>query len=457
MLTANFVYNGAKTSILCKESDSLKEIFNKFSNKAKIIDEKMFYLYNGNKIADENKTVEQITNEKSFTILVFNAENEEANKNKVSQSTDIICPECKCNAFLIIKDYKLNLKCDQNMHSFTNILIKDFLKTQEIDNEKIICGICKKNNKKSIYNNFFYRCCICKEDICPACKIKHDKNRKVINYEEKNYICNIHNEIFICYCKTCKKNICMSCENEHDNHEIINYGKILIKDNDIIKAMKEIRKEFDQLEYKINENIKKLNIIMENIEEYYKIINDIINNYIKNKKRNYEILKNIKEIIDNNDIINDIKRINNDNKFDDILGIYNKINQKEEIIIKSKTNINLKEGNNMNNNNINNQNDIKDNNMNNNNNNINNNIHSNNNSINNIKNNNNMNNNNIIKMDKTYQLIEENHTTEINIKNPFDKLKEIYEFYKDFISKLLVLKDKKINIRSKIIDINKFD
>ena len=154
--------------------------------------------------------------------------------------------------------------------------------------------------------------------------------------------------------------------------------------------------------------MEKLNVIKENIEEYYKIINDIINNYIKSKKRNYEILANIKEIIDNNDIINDIKKINNDNKYNDILGIYNKINQKEEVIIKSKNNKDLKEG------------------------------------------------NNIIKMNKTYQLIEENPIKEDNIINPFNKLKEIYGFYTEFISKLLSLKDKKIQMSS-IIDINKFD
>ena len=69
----------------------------------------MIYLFNGNKITDENKTVEQITNEKSFTILAFDAEYKATNTNKIEQSTDIICPECKCNAFLTIKDYKLNL------------------------------------------------------------------------------------------------------------------------------------------------------------------------------------------------------------------------------------------------------------------------------------------------------------------------------------------------------------
>ena len=351
MSSANFIYNGSQTTILCKEKDNLKELLKKFTNKANIKDKKIIYLYNGNKITDENKTIEQITEEKSFTILVYDADNFSVNKNIITQSTEVICPECKCSAFLSIKDNKFNLTCGQNGHSFNDILIKDFLKTQEIDNDKIICNICKKNKKSNTYNNHFYRCCICKEDICPTCKINHDKNHKIINYDERNYICSIHNEIFICYCKPCKKNICMLCENDHINHETINYGKILIKDNVLIKVMKEKTKEFDDLKDKINEKINKLNIVKENVKEYCKIINNIINNYIKNQKRNYEILKNIKEIINENKIINfnkmekiniiskcnKINKINendnfNDNNNDNII-IYNIKNNSDEIRI----------------------------------------------------------------------------------------------------------------------------
>ena len=47
---------------------------------------------------------------------------------------------------------------------------------------------------------------------------------KVINYEDKGYICEIHNENYIKYCNTCKINICPLCKSKHDkNHNIINY------------------------------------------------------------------------------------------------------------------------------------------------------------------------------------------------------------------------------------------
>ena len=68
--------------------------------------------------------------------------------------------------------------------------------------------------------------------------------------------------------------------------------------------------------------------------------------------------------------------------------------------------------------------------------------------------------NNIIGNYKIYQLIDEKLIKEIkslNLSNPFNKCKEIYKYYKEFISKLFNLKDNKIPISSSIIDITKID
>ena len=46
----------------------------------------------------------------------------------------------------------------------------------------------------------------------------------LIDYDNKNYICNKHNEQNISYCDKCKENLCMRCDMEHnDNHKIISY------------------------------------------------------------------------------------------------------------------------------------------------------------------------------------------------------------------------------------------
>ena len=86
--------------------------------------------------------------------------------------------------------------------------------------------------------------------------------------------------------------------------------------------MTEIKKEIDKFNGNIKEKIRRLNKITENIEEYYKIIDNIIQKYINDKKKNYQILKNIDKIINNNNIINNIENINNkNNKYNDIIDI----------------------------------------------------------------------------------------------------------------------------------------
>jgi len=68
MSEANFIYNGNQAIILCQKKESLKEIFQRFKNKLNIENKEIIYLYNGNKITDENKTIEQIFHTKSFNI-----------------------------------------------------------------------------------------------------------------------------------------------------------------------------------------------------------------------------------------------------------------------------------------------------------------------------------------------------------------------------------------------------
>ena len=52
-------------------------------------------------------------------------------------------------------------------------------------------------------------------NLCPLCKLMHDKSHSIINYDNKNYICNKHNEIFLRYCDDCNKDLCLRCTNEY--------------------------------------------------------------------------------------------------------------------------------------------------------------------------------------------------------------------------------------------------
>ena len=56
------------------------------------------------------------------------------------------------------------------------------------------------------------------------CQTKHDKLHQIMNYDEKYYICDRHNENYNSYCEDCKRNLCTLCEREHKR---VNFGDIL--------------------------------------------------------------------------------------------------------------------------------------------------------------------------------------------------------------------------------------
>ena len=353
MAQIDFVFNGNITTIQCNVNDKFKDIINNYASKTGNNINKVYYLYSGQKIENYELTFNDISNEidkkrNKMNIQIINGENINNDNNKKIKSKEIICPECGEDIRIKYNEYKIELYECKNGHNINDILLDEFEDTQYIDESKIICDECKENNKDKSYNSIFYRCNKCKMNICPICKDKHNKEHNIINYNEKNYICEIHNELYISYCNTCKKDMCIICEKEHNNqstniisryfyyHEIISYVKIIPEEEEIKRKIKEI-KEIKEIINKFNENIDeiiyKLNKIKENIKIYYKINEDIINNYnIKNK--NYKILQNINEM-NNNNIIKEIKEINNDNKnkFEKLMNIYNKMMYKNEIKI----------------------------------------------------------------------------------------------------------------------------
>jgi hypothetical protein len=84
------------------------------------------------------------------------------------------------------------------------------------------------------------------------------------------------------------------------------------------------------LNKEIKDIINKLNDVIKNLDLYYNIYNNILNNYNEHKK-NYEILQNINAFNNyNNIIINDIKQILDDSndfsKCKNIINMYNKMN-----------------------------------------------------------------------------------------------------------------------------------
>ena len=316
-----FNYEGVNTTIQCNENDKIKDIINKFLIKIQKQEDNLYYLYNGNKINYELTFNEQANevdrNRRTMNMLVVDGEGKNV-KNEVI-SKEIICPECKDEIFIDIKNFKINLYgCKQN-HNKNNIILYSFEETQKIDLNKIICEICN-NNKGHTHNNEFYKCNTCNQIICPLCKSIHDKNHNIINFNDKNYICKKHNDIFNKFCKSCNENICIFCEEEHKNHDIIDLSSIIIKKDEFSKILKELKQSIDNYKYQINAIKQIFDKMINIIDAYYKINNDIINNYNMNK-RNYYNLLTLQNLKNNNELL--IKEINNAINSNIISEIYN--------------------------------------------------------------------------------------------------------------------------------------
>ena len=334
MAEVEFIYNGTKTIIQCNLSEKIKDISKRFKDKINLTNKNINYTYNGNLVLNEELKFEDIVNNedkirKKMSFIVFDNLIETKDKD-IIKSNEIICPECKENIRMNINEYKINLLKCKNGHNKENILLDEFEETQNINLTDIICNICKNNNKSISYDNIFYKCLTCNINICPLCKSSHDKNHIIINYDEKYYICNEHNEKYMLYCEDCNKNLCTLCDG-HKEHKRIFFVDILPKKEDLIKKKQLLKSTIDDFNSEIKVLISRFNEVTNKINIYYKIIEDMINNY-DNKNRNYEIIYNLNQI-QNNNINEELKKIIRCNniieKYNNILNIYKKMNHDE--------------------------------------------------------------------------------------------------------------------------------
>jgi len=328
-----FEYEGKTTIIQCLLYEKMSEIVRKFCYKAGVDKQSTYFLYLGN-ILNEDETFESLKKSKSkgekITILVHPIYHP-CPCPSLTRSPQIICPECKEIAEIKFEKYKISIKCKNN-HIIKNTFLKDFPNTQLIDESKIVCDICKKNNKNDTYKNVFYYCLNCKQNLCPLCRMKHNRDHNIIEYEQKNFICPEHEDYYSLYCKTCKKNLCSGCQNEHTKCETESLDKLLPEEKDLENRMNELKNNINKLRDDIGKINNILNSFMENLNIYYNI-NKNINESFNIQSKNYETLNNLKEI-NNKDILKDITKIidekNLGNKFKYIFDIYTLMNIKDD-------------------------------------------------------------------------------------------------------------------------------
>ena len=339
MYQVEFNYNGNTIPIQCRENDKLSEICEKFATKVQIQKSSICFSYGGNSGKDFNEELSIIEmanyldkQKRKMNILANNITNiKENNKESIIKSSNIICPECGEIAKINIKNYKISIYDCKNGHQINNLTFDEFDNSQKLDLSTIICNQCKENNKNITYNKEFYKCLICDMNLCPICKLNHDKTHNIINYDEKNYICAKHNEKYSKYCNDCKINICILCKKEHLNHNSIYLEDIIQEKEELFSKLNELKEYINEFRRNINKIKDMLNKVQENISSYFKILNDLINNY-NIRKRNYEILYNLKEVF-NDEILDNINKFNDENniinKFNTLFNIYQKIKLNE--------------------------------------------------------------------------------------------------------------------------------
>ena len=211
MSEITFIYKGSEIPISYSKGEKMKNIIERLSNKINIPKEDIYGLYNGKILDEEMKKYQIKKDENSKKKILIYEYTKSIFANNIIRSKEVICPRCKENCFIKIKDYKIILyDCKQNHE--TNISMNKYNETQKINLSNIKCSTCNIKNKGITYNNEFYKCLNCNINICPLCKSSYNNKHNIINYNKKNIICNQHGELFFGYCKNCKKNICLFCE-----------------------------------------------------------------------------------------------------------------------------------------------------------------------------------------------------------------------------------------------------
>ena len=325
MSKVTFVYKGNDFVVHCNKNEKLSSIINTYYNKSLIPRNTVYFLCNGD-LLDEEMTEDKIPisedNKKKILVYDYN----EKGKDEIIKSNEVICKTCKESSRIDINNYTITLFGCKNGHRITNIKFSDFNQTQLINISKIYCDFCKTKNISDSYNKLFYRCLTCKKNICIVCKEKHSSEHNIINYDQKNYICEEHGEYYHSYCYECDKNMCTSCEKIHKNHATESFGSLIRDRSGLIHESEKLRMYIDELNHTISEIIKKLNKVRENFEIYYEIHKNIITN--NNKFRNFEVLYNINEM-SNNIVTKNLEKIikdnNINNRINSLLNIYDKM------------------------------------------------------------------------------------------------------------------------------------
>ena len=317
----------------------MKDIISRYLNKIGRERKNIVFLYNGVMINEEltfNQCANRLDRSRNYmNVVVIEGQSNNEDSLNLKKSNYIICPQCKEKAILSIKDYKLSISGCKSKHKSEDLQLKELEKTQYIDQSKIYCDNCH-NLKSNTFENKFFKCYQCKQNLCPNCKDSHNKEHLnyIKNYDENQFYCQFHCNEYNCYCEDCKKDLCDICQKEHENHEITFYDNIM-PDLDIIRndELKNTKEKIYKLKTIINGMIYQLNQLNKNLDNYFDIYDNIVSS-IDIKKRNYYLINNINNMKKCNDyfLLNLTEVINDENlktQFTSIINLQSKMDFKK--------------------------------------------------------------------------------------------------------------------------------
>ena len=107
MVEIEFSYKQQITIVQCELNNKVKDIYNKFISKIGIDINLIYFIYSGNKINNNELTIDQLINVNDRSInkmkILVELINESNQEKSLIKSNDIICPICKEKARINIK------------------------------------------------------------------------------------------------------------------------------------------------------------------------------------------------------------------------------------------------------------------------------------------------------------------------------------------------------------------
>ena len=220
----------------------------------------------------------------------------------------ITCDKCfSIPKIIFLSKNEISIECQKcQSKDIKNITYFDkFMKELE-DNNFIDLPNCSFN-KEHNYKSFKY-CIQCTKYLCKDCIKIHnisygEKNHILIGQKMENqYYCSKegHTEYIIDhFCTKCNDYLCPKCKCEHNQKEIYSF--------DDIEKVKEIERKVKKCEEIIENEEKKLNELLNDLNNRIITIKKMFNEY---KERNMKIISLYKLLIDNYKHINSIRNYN---------------------------------------------------------------------------------------------------------------------------------------------------